>query len=100
MKLKLTSDDRNAIDLLLGEAVAAATSPSTAYVAASDTDHVHAVRRVLQLMAVMPVSEPPADLVNRTLARISSTTGQALPGQISESSAINRAADGRQIRSA
>ena len=100
MNLKLTSDDRNAIDLLLGEATAAAKVPSAGYVAAAGADHVTAVQRVLQLLAVMPLSEPPADLVSRTLARISQATGLVMAGQIMEPSAINRVAGDQQIRPA
>jgi hypothetical protein len=83
MKLKLSTDDRNAIDLLLDQTATAAHAPSQNYVAAAGTQHVHAVENILKLLQVLPVSEPPADLVSRTLAHISQTTGQVMAGQMS-----------------
>jgi len=88
MKLKLTSDDRSEIDLLLGEAATAAKAPSPGYVAAAGAQHVEAVRRVLQLLQVLPAADPPVDLVDRTLARISQTSGQLI-----EAPEIGKAAD-------
>jgi len=87
MKLKLTTDDRNAIDLLLDQAASAAKAPSQSYVAAAGAQHLHAVENVLRLLRVLPMSEPPADLVSRTLAHISRTTGQAMAGQIMQTEA-------------
>ena len=80
MKLKLTPDDRTAIDLLLGEASAAAQNPpqrqTQRYAATADTQHVQAVRTVLQLLAVLPAPEPSPDLVSRTLAHVQQAAGQ------------------------
>ena len=95
MNLKLTGDDRNAIDLLLGEAAAAVKTPSQGYVTATDAEHMQAVRTVLQLLHVLPASEPPADLVSRTLARISQATGQAMTAPAS-----GHAAQGQPLRPA
>jgi hypothetical protein len=81
MKIKLTTDDRNAIDLLLDQAVAAASAPSSVpshrYAAGTGTEPVQAVRRVLQLLNALPAAKPPADLASKTLAHIARATGDA-----------------------
>lgn len=84
MKLKLTPDDRNAIDLLLDQAASAVKAPSQGYVAATGTEHLQAVANVLKLLQVLPVSEPPTDLVSRTLTRVSQATGQVMAGQMAQ----------------
>jgi hypothetical protein len=96
MKLKLNVDDRNAIDLLLDQAASAVKAPSQNYVAAAGAQHLQAVGNVLKLLQVLPVSEPPADLVSRTLAHISEATGQAMSGYIMQSQATR--SDRQQVR--
>jgi len=75
MKVKFTSDDRFAIDLLLqhhGE------GPSTAWgqsYVAKPHDHrllqqVQRVEKVLGMLAQLPATDPPANLVSRTLKRV------------------------------
>jgi hypothetical protein len=76
MKLKLTTEDRNAIDLILDQAAAAVKSPSPVYMPAAGAEHLKAVQTVLQFLHALPVSEPPADLASRTLAHISQATGK------------------------
>jgi hypothetical protein len=83
MKLKLTSNDRKAIDLLLDQTIVAASAP-THGVAAAGMDHVQAVRRVFDLLQVLPLSEPSFDLAARTLAHISRATGSAMPAKVAE----------------
>jgi hypothetical protein len=81
MKLKLTSDDRTAIDLLLGETAAAAKAPSHRFVATAARKHVDSVRTVLELLAVLPAPEPSANLAARTLEHITKagTLGAVAP---------------------
>ena len=100
MKLKLTTEDRNAINLLLDEAAAAVKSPSQGYVAAAGAERLQAVRNILRLLQVLPASEPPADLVSRTLARISQASGQVMGGQVIETPATRHAVDGQPQRPA
>ena len=78
MKLKLTNEDRNAIDLMLDQAAAVVKNPARGYAAAAGAEHLKAVETVLHLLQALPASEPPADLVSRTLAHISQATGQII----------------------
>ena len=78
MKLKLTDEDRNAIDLILDQAAAAVKNPSHSYTPAAGAEHLKAVQTVLQLLQALPVSEPPVDLASRTLAHISQATGKLI----------------------
>ena len=78
MKLKLTIEDRNAIDLILDRAAAAVKNPSHAYTPAAGANHLKAVQTVLQFLQTLPVSEPPADLASRTLAHISQAAGKIM----------------------
>jgi hypothetical protein len=78
MKLKLTNEDRNAIDLILDQAAAAVKKPSHGYTPAAGAEHLKAVQTVLHLLQALPVSEPPADLASRTLTYISQATGKIM----------------------
>ena len=80
MKLKLTDDDRKAIDLFLGEATAAMNSTSRGYIAASGAKNMKAVERVLNLLHALPAEEPSADLTARTLARIGQAPARIIDG--------------------
>jgi hypothetical protein len=82
MNLKLTSEDRNAINLLLDEAAAASSARSQGFATASGAEHLQAVRRVFHFLNVLPALEAPADLVSRTLARIGEARGQISGGKI------------------
>jgi hypothetical protein len=97
MKLKLTTEDRNAIDLLLDRAASAVKAPSHNYAAAAGAQHLQSVGSVLKLLQILPAAEPPADLVSRTLAHISQATGQAMAGQIMQTPA---AGDRQRLRPA
>ncbi len=85
MKLKLTSEDRDAIDLLLDRAASAPAalpqaqgqSPPHRYAPAAAPAQVEAVRKVLGTLQVLPVVDPPVDLVSRTLARIGAQPNSA-----------------------
>ena len=75
MSLKLTEDDRRAIDLLLDQGLSPdASGGGRAGFAPPTFDGVRARLRhaseFLKVLNAMPVSEPPADLVARTMARI------------------------------
>ena len=75
MSLKLTEDDRRAIDLLLDQGLSPdAAGGGRAGFAPPAFDAVRARLRhageLLKLLNAMPITEPPADLVARTLARI------------------------------
>ncbi len=69
MKVKLTADDRNAIDLLLDHAPAATGQRGQAYAPTVPGNNVRAVEKVLHLLQALPAPEPSADLLNRTLAK-------------------------------
>jgi hypothetical protein len=83
--VKLSDDNRRAIDLMLdrGTAASSATGASfssrdgmsaasgyVSHTSPADTQSVQAVQRVLDLLSLLPSEEPPADLVERTIARI------------------------------
>lgn len=75
MRMNLTDEDKRAIDLLLDQGLSAsATSGGRAGYVAPAVDDVRARMRrageVLSLLQHMPVAEPPADLVARTMRLI------------------------------
>jgi hypothetical protein len=78
MKLKLTPEDRTAIDLLLDRTATASSQNAHGYTTGAPVENVEAVRKVLQLLETLPASEPAANLVNRTMARIN----QAAPAPL------------------
>lgn len=92
VNVKMTQDDRRAIDLLLDRSPAASAGGqqatlssvdgmnSAAYLSHEtpiDQDSVHAVQQVLSLLSLLPDEEPPLGLVERTLARIDQSTDGA-----------------------
>ena len=84
MTRKLKDADRAAVDMLFDRITSAQAKggSSDAVVpvanAVSDTN-LFAVEKLLNMLAIMPAAEPPADLSTRTLQRIASATGAALP---------------------
>jgi hypothetical protein len=68
--IKLTSGDRYAIDLVLGETVTAGTMPHHGFIAKTSPQNVLAVQQVLHALDALPAAEPPTDLVSRTLKRL------------------------------
>lgn len=88
VNVKLSNDDRRAIDLLLDRGPAATTGTNgfhfqtaqgmtAAYhphATPAHPDSIGAVQQVLDLLSLMPAEDPPADLVARTLARVDAST--------------------------
>jgi hypothetical protein len=75
MRVNLTEEDKRAIDLLLDQGLSAdATSSGRTGYAAPAIDDIRARLRkassVLSLLQHLPVAEPPADLVARTMRLI------------------------------
>ena len=81
MSVTMRDEDRRAIDLLLDRTLASAGDGNgmdgEGMTAAGYTTHatpiapeaIHGVERLLGLLSLLPAEEPPADLVERTLAR-------------------------------
>ncbi|HVT90071.1 MAG TPA: hypothetical protein VHD56_14555 [Tepidisphaeraceae bacterium] len=70
MPKKLFEKDAQALDLLMETGVEGACSESVA-------DRVCVVESVLQLIGQMPVDDPPANLVEKTIARCQRTPAAA-----------------------
>lgn len=75
MSLKLTDDDRRAVDLLLDAQSASQPDGNGAnrHFLPSGTEltrRVHVVEQVLQTLRAWPVSDPSPDLKQRTLRRV------------------------------
>jgi hypothetical protein len=75
MVRKLTEDDGRIVDMLLDAAGNAPQNPMLSQVFTSSQPamfekRLDSIERVLSLLDQMPASDPPADLVNRTLSRI------------------------------
>lgn len=77
MKVKLSDDDRRAVDMLLDRDGAARAGKSgnggSTVAMATDGQFYRRIERaeaVLNLLAEMPAFEPPADLVGRVMRRI------------------------------
>jgi hypothetical protein len=75
MKFKMTQEDRCAVDLLLEQGSASAFKGWSA--SCFNADHgarlrhrVETVEKVLGVLAEMPASDPPANLVARTLRKV------------------------------
>lgn len=89
--MKLSNEDHRAIDLLLERGAAASVSGNSATQSAADgmssasgylshsqpvnSNSLRAVQQVFDLLSLLPDEEPPADLVERTLARIDQSVG-------------------------
>ena len=96
--MKLSNEDHRAIDLLLERGAAASVSNGAAVSAADgmssasgylshsqpvNYNSIQAVQQVFDLLSLLPDEEPPADLVERTMARIEQSVNApvAEPGQ-------------------
>src|SRR4051812_18244419 len=83
MTRKLKDADRAAVDMLFDRIAATAgngNGDGLVAMSSSVSDaNLQAVEKVLDLLGQMPAPEPPADLAARTLQRIASATGTAMP---------------------
>lgn len=73
MTKRLSDSDRRAVDLLLDRSAGAGNGDGSGYVThAHPTTEpgIQSVQKVLNLLDLLPIQEPPADLMTRTLARI------------------------------
>ena len=83
MAKRLGKEDRRAVDLLLeradgvGSSTPAVEQLFAAPVQANFERRLDAVDKVLSLLDLMPVPQPPADLVSRTMRRIEEAQGEA-----------------------
>jgi hypothetical protein len=106
MTKRLSEGDRRAVDLMLDRAAVGTAnsngnssadgngqamgdgnggSSASAYVShahGADDQRVSAVSRVLHLLDNLPAPEPAADLMERTLRRVASATGQPMPAMM------------------
>ena len=81
MSLSLSNDDRCAVDLLL-EHAQPGQSMSPCFTQAPSAElqqRLSRVEKILHLLDLQPVSEPPVDLVAKTMARIDSTAPVRMP---------------------
>ena len=81
MAIRLSNQDRRAIDLLLDKATAAHTT-FTSTTEAVDTIRVQVVEKILHLLDGYEPAEPPADLVARTMKRIETAETQPQPAAL------------------
>jgi hypothetical protein len=86
MTRKLKDADRAAVDMLFDRITATAAGNGNgngeglvSMSSAVSDANLQAVETVLDLLGQMPAPEPPADLATRTLQRIASASGSALP---------------------
>lgn len=80
MTKSMSENDRRAVDLLLDRSAGEGNGNGNAYVTHAQTatePSIQAVQSVLTVLDLMPIDEPPADLLTRTLARIDSRSGMA-----------------------
>ena len=73
MTKRLTEDDRKAIDLLLDRTLVGADGNGGSFVSHATSvpqARLESAERVLRVLEAMPISEPPADLIERTMQRI------------------------------
>jgi len=90
MSMRLKSEDRQAIDLLLERPDGHGDTPSVNQIFAKPVKgrmekRLDSVERVLDLLETMPAMDPPADLLSRTLRRVEEAslepTGALTPQQ-------------------
>ena len=92
MTFKLDADDRRAVDLLLDRTSAAAArngngngngnghgSHGTFSEVSVDHERLASAERVLRMLDLLPASDPPDDLVERTMRRVGTTDAASLP---------------------
>jgi hypothetical protein len=84
MTRKLSSNDRAAVDLLFDQINSSANAGMVSMSTAVPDASIVAVEKVLNVLAVMPAPEPPADLATRTLSRVAAATGSvsAMPATL------------------
>jgi len=86
MMPKLRNEDRLAVDLLLDRAVASSAGNGADHgqsgftpVNGAVSEQVAHVGAVLRVLDMMPVEEPPADLIARTLRRVEAESARHDP---------------------
>jgi hypothetical protein len=94
MARKLTNDDGRMVDMLLNGGGAAMENPPLTQVFSNPRPEMfemrlESVEKVLSLLDLMPASDPPADLISRTMDRIeeANLTGDGLAARPSRASA-------------
>jgi hypothetical protein len=91
MTKKLKEADRLAVDMLLdSSAVASSSSGYAAPANAASNDRVDAASRMLRMLDAMPMMDPPADLMAKTMRRIERAVGTVSPEAQRSSTYINR----------
>ncbi len=73
MSLKLSDEDRQAVDLLLDTSRSSGNGVMKVTASVSQK-RLAAAEKVLNLLGAMPADEPPADLLARTIERIEAAT--------------------------
>lgn len=91
--MKLSNDDKVAIDLILDRTLTPMQSMSSTQTAAAG--HVNAVQTLVGLLNSFKVEEPPLDLVARTLARIDQSVNTT--GAIAADHPVARVAASQQM---
>ncbi|MDB5289389.1 MAG: hypothetical protein JWL69_630 [Phycisphaerales bacterium] len=82
MKVKLRDEDRQAMDLLLDQSATAAGKAAGTAVYAAASGHIRErvvrVQKVLSLLDELPASDPPRDLMARTLRYVEQSATQPI----------------------
>ena len=76
MSRKLTDEDRRAVDLFLDQGAEATNDAVTKVVPLVSQKRMSAVLKTLAMLDDMPVEEPPANLIEKTMRRIDSATSK------------------------
>lgn len=78
MKVKMRDEDRRAVDVLMDRTAAVSANDAVAYAAADSQlwERIRGVEHVLSLLNEMPASDPPAQLVARTLDAVHQASGR------------------------
>ncbi len=95
MKLTLQSEDSQALDVLMDRtSIGFGNVPGSMTFLAADgqlREHVSRMEKVLSVLENMPVWDPPADLLGRTLRTIEQSSGRNLSsGRNGQNSAFNQ----------
>ena len=92
MTKRLGKQDRQAVDLMMDSANRVSSSKAASYAAPSamPDQRLHAVQRVLSLLDYMPVTDPPADLVARTLSTVFEAADAAVIGENAAQSELHQ----------
>src|SRR5438128_2032002 len=74
MTRKLSAEDRQAVDLVLDTFNTVGRADGVVAIAGKPVErHVQSAEQILSLLALIPVDEPPSDLIARTWRRIEQT---------------------------